>query len=539
MSPTERATDRDAVKGRRRARFMHLCNNPLSILGSFLVAAALALLLMFGLFLLVSPRRNPYLDIVGFLILPGVLVAGLVIVPVGMALKQWLRRPVASGYPALDLNDPRTRTWLGAFLGFSLFVVMPVLLVTSYYGYGYTESTEFCGGVCHTVMEPQATAHANSPHARVSCAECHIGAGASWFVKAKVSGLRQVLAVWRDSYSRPIPPAITELRPARETCEECHWPAKFFGSQYRELVHFSPDERNTRRTVKVFLKTGGADESVGRVEGIHMHMVLAGRIEYVATDEHLQEIPWVRYVSDAGETLIFRSDGKSSSDPRPEGLVRQIDCMDCHNRGAHHFRSPQSAVNLYLDVDRIDSTLPYIKREAVAALAAEYADLATVEVTIADRLTGFYRANYPEEWRDRRAAVDQAVAAVGEIYRRNVFPAMRVRWGTYPENIGHLESPGCLRCHDGRHVDQFGGRISSDCDVCHVFLNPVEEGGEALVAGEFQHSMDLVLHGNLQCSQCHTGGPLPLCRTCHESGEWMDDRGAGRFRGEATRERGN
>jgi hypothetical protein len=531
------SVDREGPDRRQR---VSLLNNWISIVGFFFVGVAILLLLTFGLFTLVSPSANPYVDIIAFLILPGILVLGLIIVPLGIVLKHWRLRRLAATHvgilrlPQLDLNNRRTRGAVLLFLLISIFVVLPALAVSSYNGYHYTESTAFCGRLCHTVMEPQATAYATSPHARVRCAECHIGEGASWFVKSKLSGTRQVLAVWRNSYPRPIPPAITELRPARETCEQCHWPAKFYGRQLKQIAHYSPDEQNTRRVVKALLKTGGADESIGRVEGIHMHMVLTARVEYVALDPGLQEIPWVKYVTSTGEETIYRSDGKSASDPRPEGVVRQVDCMDCHNRGAHHFRSPQQAVDLFLDVDRIDAALPFVKREAIAALTQPYPDVAAAEDGIERTITGFYGDNYPDIWKTRQASVKQAAEAIRTIYRRNFFPEMKVNWKTYPENVGHLESPGCLRCHDGEHINQRGERISSKCDVCHTFLNPVEGQSNALVEGEFQHSMDLVQHENLRCNQCHTGAKLPLCRDCHASGEWLDERGKEAFRPEGN-----
>jgi len=513
-----------------------LLDNPISLVGFFFVGLGLVLILTYAAFAVVSDQENPYLDIVGYMILPGIFVSGLVIVPVGMLWKLlWLRRHAARyrlsfRLPTLDLNNPRLRRRVFAFVLFNLFVVLPVLAITSYEGYHYTESTRFCGQTCHSVMEPQATAHLNSPHARVTCAECHIGAGADWFVKSKLSGVRQVFAVLFETYHRPIPPAITALRPARDTCEECHWPAKFYGWQYKENVHYSPDEQNTRRPVRMLLKVGGADESIGRVEGIHMHMLVSGKIEYVATDPHLQVIPWVRYTMASGEVRVFRSDGRPADAPPPPGLMRTIDCMDCHNRGAHHFRTPQAAVDLFLNVDRIDPTLPYIKREAVRALTANYPDRAAAAQEIGRRLTEFYQREYPDVWNTRRAAVEQAVESVREIYARNFFPRMKVDWRTYPENVGHLNSPGCFRCHDGLHIDAAGTPISSTCETCHVFLNPIPGRPEEFAIGPFQHSMDLTLHSNLRCNECHSGGELRLCRDCHQSPDWADKYGQGQFR---------
>jgi nitrate/TMAO reductase-like tetraheme cytochrome c subunit len=503
-----------------------LCNNPLSVLGLLCIGLSLTLLIAFTAFSAVSEEGNPYLDIIGYMVLPGVFVFGLVVVPIGAIWKRrWLRKHGSDRVPRhvqIDLNDRPTRGAILIFLTATFFIVLPGLAVSGYEGYIYSESTEFCAKVCHTVMEPQGTAHADSAHARVSCAACHIGEGAGWFVKSKLSGTRQVLAVWRDSFHRPIPPAITELRPARETCEECHWPARFFGSQLRKVVHYAPDEQNTRRVVRMLLKTGGANEALGRVEGIHMHMLVSGRIEFVATDEHLQEIPWVRFEREDGTATVYRSDGQPHDAPPPAGTRRTIDCMDCHNRGAHHFLPPQRAVDQQLEAGRIDADLPWIKREAVAALVAGYGDDAAASDGIATALRSFYREQHPDVAQASADAIENAIASVQDVYRRSFFPAMKVTWETYPENIGHMISPGCFRCHDGLHVDPAGRPINSDCTVCHTFLNAVPGTPGQFREGRFEHSMSLQRHAELRCSQCHDGGRLQLCRDCHADLRGLD-----------------
>ena len=523
-----------AVRGGAR-KLLSLCNNFISILGLLIVAVSSATLVAFALLALTSGTANPYLNVIGYLVMPGILLLGLVIVPLGALWKQVrLRRLQGRPVPRhvhLDLSDRPTLGALLIFLALTFTVVLPLVAGSSYQAYRYSETTAFCATTCHTVMEPQGTAHAVSPHARVTCAECHIGEGAGWFVKSKLSGARQIFAVALGTYSRPIPPAITELRPARDTCEHCHWPDKFHGAQLKEVVHYSPDEENTRRVVRMLLKTGGADESIGRVEGIHMHMMVAGRIEYVALDEHLQEIPWVRHVQADGTSTTYRSDGQPSDAPPPAGIARTVDCMDCHNRGAHHFRPPYMAIDLQIEAGRIDGTLPYIKREAVAALAGEYADAATADAEIERRLREFYAREYPELIETRAAALTQAIEATREARRRNFFPTMRVDWRTYPENVGHMFSAGCFRCHDGRHVDAQGRAISSDCLTCHTFLNPVPGQPGLVREGAFEHSMSLHLHEKLRCEQCHTGGRLLLCRDCHTDLRGLDDwRDTGRLR---------
>ncbi len=516
------APDAEAVY---KPKYVPLWNNFVTMTGVFLTAMGFLFLVTFALFHLVTPNPNPYVDIVGYLVVPSIMIFGVIIIPFGILFKSWRlhrldpKQHLAFRFPHVDLNDPVQRR-AAKIVVIIIFVLLPVVGVSSYHGYHYTDSAGFCSKACHAAMHPQATTYEYSAHARVACAECHIGTGASWFVRSKLSGTRQVLAMWRDSFSRPIPPAISHLRPARETCEHCHWPQKFFGAQLREIARFKSDEANTRLEIDMLLNTGGGDETTGREEGIHKHMALAGQIEYIATDDKLQVIPWVRYVDKAGNEWIYRSDGRPSSDPPPEGAVRDLDCMDCHNRPAHKFRSPQDAVDMFLESGKIDTTLPYIKREAVNALVQPYPDAETAIRQIANHLIDFYKTNYPTVWERDSASVNNAVDQVRKIYHRSFFPAMKVDWQTYPDNIGHHISPGCFRCHEGTHVNQAGQAISHNCNVCHTFLNPVRKNGHDsyIQEGEFIHPFDLNgKHAAVRCDQCHTGGksPAPTCAGCH------------------------
>jgi len=502
-----------------------LWTNTVTLIGLLFSSVALLLLITFGLFSVVSPAANPYVDIVGYLVLPGILAFGIFLMLAGVLIRSIRRRRLDPSrrlriFPRPDFSDP-LQLRVAKFLALGLFAILPITAVTGYHGYHFTDSTEFCSATCHTVMEPEAVTFSRSSHARVPCAECHIGSGASWFVKAKVSGLRQVLATARKSYPRPIPPAITELRPARETCEECHWPQKFFGSQLRKFPHYGSDEQNTDRTITLLLKTGGGDGFLGRASGIHRHMALSGKIEYIATDEKLQEIPWVTWTDHTGTDHIYRSDGMPSSDPPPAGERRTIDCMDCHNRPAHEFRSPQESVDLAISNGRIDPTLPYVKREAVATLLPPHLATEEAHARIGESLSRFYRDNYPDLWESRRASIYQAIDTTREIYSGNVFSEMRVNWTTYPDNIGHLNSAGCFRCHDNRHVNQNGEKISDSCESCHTFLISSRDGEEeSFRTGDFEHLMPLEgPHSTVRCDQCHSGGASPQndsCEGCHE-----------------------
>ena len=503
-----------------------LWRNTLTVAGAVLAVVAMVFILSFLWLDLAMAQPSPYIGLFTYLILPGLLVIAMAMITVGLLAARFrFRRRYGSlssyqFYPRIDLNNSRHRRLL-ATTGAAVALTVPVIGVLSYEGYHYTDSNQFCGAVCHTVMEPQFTAFQQSPHAHITCAECHIGAGASWYVKSKLSGIRQVFAVAADSFPRPIPPAIQELRPATETCRRCHWPSKFYGDQLVTIDHFSSDEANTHGRIRMLLKTGGSDTSTGPPSGIHWHMALGFTVEYVAVDDHLQEIPWVQTTDHiTGHTRIYRSDGRPHTDPPPEGTRRTVDCMDCHNRPTHIFRSPQRAADSAMNVNPVLQSLPFAKRELVGALVQPHADRDQGLAQVTERLKVFYQEKFPSVWSERRADVEKLIEVGQGILRTNSFPEMKVTWRTYPDNIGHKVFPGCFRCHEGRHVDERGKTLSHECGTCHEFLMPA--GGDVaspvVRTGGFIHPIPLDgIHGTLRCDQCHSGGNAPdrTCAGCH------------------------
>jgi NapC/NirT cytochrome c family, N-terminal region/Cytochrome c3 len=499
--------------------------NPWTTAGLILSVLAILFFVSFQLIELGSPTNNPYVGLWTFMVLPAILILGLILMPLGWLLERRRRRKLFPDvkewprYPKLDLNNPHNRK-IFYFFGVGSLIVIPLIGVSSYEGYHYTDSTQFCGQVCHSVMNPEYTAYSNSPHARVPCADCHIGPGASWYVRSKISGIRQVFAVTFHTYSRPIPTPIENLRPARETCEQCHWPERFFGSQLITRVHFAPDADNTRRELNILVKTGGADSSMGRASGIHWHMALSNKIEYIATDTTRQTIPWVRSTHSSGVASIFRSDGKTAADPPPAGELRRIDCMDCHNRPTHIIQSPDRAVNIALESGRIDRGLPYIKKISVEAMVEPYSTAAEADAKIASHIQDFYRTADSKMSQTRQVSINRAIDEVRAIYHRNFFPEMKVNWRAYPDNIGHLIFDGCYRCHDNKHVSDDKRVIRKDCTVCHEFQQPVSDGTAPntfrLTTPEHPYQL-LGLHADLKCSACHMGGPAPVpsCAGCH------------------------
>lgn len=450
------------------APLFYLSQNTISMIGVVLATSLFFTMLVFYAAGLYGMPSNPYLGIVGYLILPGIFLLGLILVPVGIALKH--QRQVRHGtlprkYPQVDFNSPQVRRVFN-FVVLVTILNSVIFIHASYRGVQYMDSVNFCGRVCHTVMHPEFTAYQGSPHSRVECVSCHIGPGASWFVRSKLSGVRQVIAVALNSFPRPIPTPIKNLRPARETCEQCHWPSKFSGSLLAIRPKFADDEANTATKTVLMLKVGGG---ISQGTGIHgIHLDLARQIQYLATDRERQQIPWVQYTSAAGQAVEYATpdwDGNKNN-----GELRTMDCMDCHNRPTHTYQLPEQALNEAMDAGRIAPSLPFVKKKATEFLKQPYASQAAGAETIGRSLVTYYRDNYPHVWAQQREAVERAAVAVQDIYRRNVFPEMKISWRTYPNNIGHESFPGCFRCHDGNHASKNGDVVSQDCTACHLLL---------------------------------------------------------------------
>jgi hypothetical protein len=390
-------------------------------------------------------------------------------------------------------------------------------------------------------MQPEFTAYSESPHARVPCVDCHVGEGASWYVRSKLSGARQVLAVLLNNYTRPIGVPIKHLRPARETCERCHWPEKFNGAKYVQIPYYRYDEQNTPEQISFTVKTGGGTRSHGgSSSGIHWHMLIDATVTYVATDEKRQEIPWIRVKRADGSVTTYRSRLKPLSDAKAATLENRVmDCMDCHNRPTHNYPNPDSGVDEALNHGRIARDLPWIKKLGVEALTRNYVNSDVAHRGIADYITGFYKREKPEILASRKGDLDRAIQTVSQIYDRGVFPAMKVNWRTYAVNLGHFQWPGCFRCHDGDHVSADGKVLSHDCGAtCHTLpqRGPVTPLGEPTATVGIQpigdnadvfaswhpwqlpeKHLSIEAHKKALCHDCHASGQRParVCGDCH------------------------
>lgn len=490
----------------RKGRLPRLLQNWLSQVGILLGG----LCFVTGLILLAldfqTSHSTPYFGLLVYMVVPILLSGCLALIVAGIIWTLW-RDHKGTGAPprlTIDLQDRTTLTRL-FFLGVVGVVIVTVSSVATYRAYHFTESVEFCGKTCHQVMKPEYTSFQNSPHSSTSCAKCHIGPGAEWYVHAKLSGLYQVYSTMFNKYHRPIETPISNLRPARDTCLTCHWPSKFFGAVLRTWTHFMPDKENSPWTVKMLLNIGGGDPSHGLIHGIHWHMEGVNTVEYIATDPKRAVIPWVRVTDQKGNVTVYETTEKKqriAADKVAGMATRRMDCLDCHNRPTHRYLSPNEAMDLALSSGDIDRTIPSIKATGAKLLATVYTNEVQAQAAIAEGLTKAY-PQHPK--------LAETIRALQSVYGRNFFPEMKVRWEAYPNHIGHKISAGCFRCHDGQHVSPSGATIRKDCTICHTILAQgagLDPEGLAQKGLEFKHPEDI---GDAwqtdRCDSCHSGAP--------------------------------
>ena len=457
--------------------FASITRNSLSLAGTALALASLVLIISLVVIQLLGYEGGPYLGILMFLVLPALAILGLIMIPIGSLL--WRRKvrktPQGSEIPPLpvfDLNNSKTRKWALIFVGITIVNVI-ILSGATYKGIHYMESVEFCGLACHSVMEPEYTAHGVGPHSRVSCAGCHIGPGADWFVKSKLDGAWQLVSVNLGLYPKPIPTPLHDLRPARDTCEQCHWPTKFVGDKLKVIKHYEEDEVNTELTTALLMKVGGVN--LTESHGIHWHVDPEHQIRY-RSDETREEVYEVEF-ADADGSIKHFADRRA---PEDGGVWRTMDCVDCHNRPAHQYKSPGPEVDRAISEGLIDRSLPFVKREAMRIIQEQYPSHEEARSVMGEELTKFYAENYPDIATAQADAIEVAATALGDIYSVNVFPGMEIWWDNYPDHIGHTQSAGCERCHTRGMRTEEREQISNDCETCHIVLADEEENPDIL-----------------------------------------------------------
>jgi hypothetical protein len=446
----------------------------LSLLGLGLALSAL----ISWLFLLPMQVRghaeNPYIGILAFLIVPSLFFLGLALVPLGVFLA---RRRVRSRLAVEVVDRKGAYRRLAILLGVTTLANIIVGTQLTYRAVEHMESVQFCGQSCH-VMTPEFRAHEDAPHAEVACVECHVAPGVGGFLKSKMAGTRQLVEVMLDSYPRPIPSALetNRLVPAKQTCEQCHWRGKPAAFRLRLITKFAEDEANTESQTVLTMHIGGT--VLGGIHGAHMAPGV--EIRYATTDGKRQAIPWVEYRdTKKGETRTYLA-SKAKAEEVQALIKYTMQCVDCHNRPTHAFDLPDRAVDKALAGGRLPSTLPFMKRKSLEILKATYdsSEIAAQKIPVA--VTDYYKQAYPAVYQERHADIEGAGQAVAAIYARNVFPDLKVDWGTYPDNLGHDTFPGCFRCHDEDHATREGKTITQDCSACHEAVAMEEASPEIL-----------------------------------------------------------
>ena len=442
--------------------FFFYGNNWLSLLGGAITTASAMVLIGFWIVGVLGHggSSNPYLGILFDLLLPGIFVIGLALILVGIVVRRTYllsTDQVPSFFPEVSIHDPVFRH------GVDIVVVATainfiIVGIGCYRGVAYMDTVSFCGNTCH-VMSPENAAYHVSSHSGVACTECHVAPGTAGYVHAKVNGTKQLFMVLVASYPKPIMPNH-KVPVASATCLNCHNPHVEMGDKLVITSSFADDSANTQTSSVTVLHVGGED-ALGHLSGIHgAHL---GKIEYIATDTTDQTIPWVRKTNPDGSTTDFIVGGASV----PTAPPRVMDCIGCHNRAAHSFDTAEGALNKMMAQGSPSASLPFLHKEGLALLNATYSSQGDAKVRISSGLITFYRSQYPAVWDTQRPQVETSANTLVDIYAHNVFPAMNVRWGTHPNNIGHTDSVGCFRCHDGNHTSKSGVTITNDCSVCH------------------------------------------------------------------------
>ena len=501
----------DKNSGQKKQRFPDHFYNSITYLGVML--SVFILVCEFFLFAIDFTSSTPsiYLGLVTYVLLPPFLIIGLILIPLGAHWKQKrILKGSAEGRPKPIVIDLSLSTHQNAVAIFMVGTVILLIMtaIGSYKAFNYTESTQFCGVTCHGIMKPEYTTHNQSPHERVKCVECHVGSGANWYLHYKVAGTHMLVKTFDGTYERPIPAPVETLRPAKETCEQCHWPGKAFSAILLNKIYYADDPSQTPPwKIDILMRVGAGQNGAA---GIHAHMYYGNDIYYVADDAKRQKITWVKTVNKAGKAVIYTTnDSPYKKIEPPAGKIRKMDCIDCHNRATHRFEAPDVLMNRAIALGDISPDIPMIKGKGVDVLGKVYASSSEATQKIRSSLMEYYSTKQAAFYTGHQDAIEKAIGNIILLYQQNFFPEMKSRWDAYPDNIGHMISSGCFRCHDNEHKAATGEVISRKCTLCHIIT---EQGTGATIQKsmdglEFQHPWD----GDdswktSNCTDCHTGG---------------------------------
>ncbi len=447
--------------------------NMLTLVGVALATASFISFILFEILRLIGALTNAYIGLIIYLAFPSAFVLGLVLIPVGWYVhSKKTGRSVRAILTERFEDDKLARTSIGSKVfrtaGLLTLINLVFIGIISTRALHFMDQPNFCGAACHSVMNPEWTTYQDSPHARVKCVECHVGEGIDALIDAKLNGAWQIISLTFDLYERPIPTPVHNLRPARETCEKCHWPDKFHGNRIKTIVNYSRDSLSTPKYTTLMMKIGSGRK--GSESGAHWHVSKDNIVRYASINDERYEINWVDVKRPDGTYRRFTNN--KLSDELIEGTenLRTMDCVDCHNRATHIYERPESTINRKMREGKIDPSLPFIKSRALSALTSGYPDENTALKNIDLHIRNFYMKKYPRIYSINEEKIDDAIKILQSTYQRNIHHRMNIDWGAYPSHLGHKDGRGCFRCHNTNIVDEDGKSLSMDCTMCHSIL---------------------------------------------------------------------
>jgi nitrate/TMAO reductase-like tetraheme cytochrome c subunit len=484
---------------------------------TYLGGISLSIFFIIEIFLILmdilTTRQNLYLGILTYVIFPFLLLISITFILFGIYLKKKRSKArkdkinlggKSSSEKVLhfhyDSQNPVHNKRLIITIIFTICFLMVSSLGT-YKVYEFTESNEFCGTVCHDVMHPEYLAHGNSPHSQLKCVDCHIGSGVNAYFKAKVSGLHQVIGVITGDYSKPIPSPLHKMRSAKEICSTCHSIDYKHENIQKDYAYFVREEDNKKWNIKMLLKTSDIHKSHANSN--------AAKIFYVSDKEN-ETIPWVKVVRPNGEKVIYKaSDEDGEVMVVNEETQKEMDCLGCHNRPAHNFISPNDSLNKAMAKNLINVNIPSIKDNALEILEKPFYSKEEALKEISNFIMNYYKTNEEDYFSKNKPEIKKAINSIKDIYTKNFFPEMNVRWSSYSNFNNHKDTTGCFRCHDSNHISDKGSKIPNDCNTCHLIIeqgydNTIEKNTAGLT---FTHPTDIDKEWKeTKCSECHTGG---------------------------------
>ncbi len=444
--------------------------NKLGLAGVVLTTSAFVTFVILELTRILGFITNAYVGLVNYLLFPALFIIGLIMIPIA-----WKKRKKQTGKSTGQLLQEQfeKRETEGSLLGSRIFRTIAIftlinilfLSVLSSRMLHFMDEPHFCGTACHDVMNPEWVTYQASPHARVKCVECHVGEGVDALVNAKLNGLWQIISLTFNLYEKPIPTPVHQLRPARETCEKCHWPDKFYGQRIKTIVNYRLDSLSTPQYTTLSLKIDAGEGEIRK--GIHWHIAEQNQIRYTSVNDEREEMIWVDVRQPDDSFKRYRNSELVEEHEGEFENIRTLDCVDCHNRATHIYENPEKALNERIRKGLIDRSIPFIKKAGLGAILPIYSDTASAREQVVNRLLGYYQREYPEILRQNFAEIDSAITVLQNIYIRNIHPYMNIRWNSYPSHIGHRGSAGCFRCHNQNMIDEGGESISHDCTMCH------------------------------------------------------------------------